>query len=143
MTIKQTIREQPEALRLADALEHDPMPMGWYLDAAAELRRLYTENERLRAEAVKLRNLRADAIHACALANIRAVELEEVLRLAASLVDELDGLVGESDGVSGLHLNGDVATWDELLPGGRFERLSSLDDLRAALAQREEEGEKP
>lgn len=54
--------------------------------------------------------------------------------LAARLVDELDGLVFESDGVSGLHLNGDVATWDELLPGGRFERLSSLDELCAALA---------
>jgi hypothetical protein len=54
--------------------------------------------------------------------------------LAARLVDELDGLVSESDGVSGLHLNGDVATWEELLPGGRFERLSSLDELREALA---------
>ena len=31
--------KQPKALRLADALEHDPMPMGWYLDAAEELRR--------------------------------------------------------------------------------------------------------
>lgn len=69
-------------------------------------------------------------------------EVDEVSRLAAQLVDELDGLVGESDGVSGLHLNGDVATWDELLPGGRFERLSSLDELRAALAQRDEEGER-
>jgi hypothetical protein len=29
----------PEALRLADALDYDPMPMGWYLEAAAELRR--------------------------------------------------------------------------------------------------------
>lgn len=54
--------------------------------------------------------------------------------LAARLVDELDGMGGESDGVPGLHLNGDVATWDELLPGGRFERLSSLDELRAAIA---------
>ena len=49
MTVKQTTCKQPEALRLADALDHDPMPMGWYLDAAAELRRLHTENERLRA----------------------------------------------------------------------------------------------
>lgn len=60
--------------------------------------------------------------------------------LAARLVDELDGLVGESDGVSGLHRNGDVATWDELLPGGRFERLSSLDELRAALAAQQQGG---
>jgi hypothetical protein len=60
--------------------------------------------------------------------------------LAARLVDELDGLVGESYGVSGLHLNGDVAPWDELLPGGRFERLSSLDELRAALAAQQQGG---
>ena len=61
--------------------------------------------------------------------------------LAARLVDELDSLVGESDGVSGLHRNGDVATWDELLPGGRFERLSSLDELRVALAAQQQEGQ--
>lgn len=44
-----TYKTQPEALRLADALDHDPMPMGWYLDAAEELRQLHAENERLRA----------------------------------------------------------------------------------------------
>ena len=60
--------------------------------------------------------------------------------LAARLVDELDGLVGESYGVSGLHLNGDAAPWDDLLPGGRFERLSSLDELRAALATQQQGG---
>lgn len=38
------------------------------------------EIEVLRAEAVKLRNMRADAVHAAALANIRAVEMEEALR---------------------------------------------------------------
>ena len=35
---------QPEALRLADALELDPMPVGWYIEAAAELRRLHEVN---------------------------------------------------------------------------------------------------
>jgi hypothetical protein len=40
-----------EAIRLADALELDPMPLGWYIEAGAELRRLHAENERLRAEA--------------------------------------------------------------------------------------------
>jgi hypothetical protein len=61
--------------------------------------------------------------------------------LAARLVDELDGLVSESDGVSGLHLNGDLAPWDELLPGGRFECLSSLDELREALASTQQQGQ--
>lgn len=30
-------------------------------------------------------------------------------------------LIESSHGVTGLHLNGDVAPWDELLTGGRFE----------------------
>ena len=30
-------------------------------------------------------------------------------------------LMDESDGVAGLHLNGDIATWDELERGGEFE----------------------
>lgn len=53
----------------------------------------------------------------------------------AGLVADIDGLVSESDGVAGLHLNGDVAPWGELLPGGRFERFEHLEAARAALAQ--------
>lgn len=40
-------------------------------------------------------------------------------------------LIDESKGVAGLHLNGDVADWDELLAGGRFEEW--LRDFSAAL----------
>lgn len=39
--------KQLEALRLADALDLDPMPVGWYIEAAAELRRLHEVNEEL------------------------------------------------------------------------------------------------
>lgn len=42
------------------------------------------------------------------------------------LAQEIWDLISESEGVAGLHLNGDLAPWDELLPGGRFERLTSL-----------------
>lgn len=56
------------------------------------------EVEALRAEAVKLRNLRADAIHECALANVRAEQLAEALRKIAALKeresDELRDAVG-------------------------------------------------
>ena len=38
--------DKPEALRLADELDADPMVLG-YEQAAAELRRLHAENERL------------------------------------------------------------------------------------------------
>lgn len=49
------------------------------------------------------------------------------------LVDDIENLAGESDGVIGLHLNGDTARWGELLPGGRFERLTYLAVARELL----------
>lgn len=50
------------------------------------------------------------------------------------LVGDLDGLISQSDGVSGLHLNGDIAQWDELLYGGTYETwLMSLEVARKAL----------
>lgn len=45
---------------------------------------------------------------------------EEVRRLRLA-VDAVVVLIKESRGVTGLHHNGDVAPWAELLPGGRFE----------------------
>ena len=57
-------------------------------------------------------------------------EALETLRL---LVYEIDCLVDESDGVYGLHMNGDPSPWGEILPGGRFERLCSLEAARSLL----------
>jgi hypothetical protein len=45
---------------------------------------------------------------------------------SSSLSREIWDLISESDGVYGLHQNGDLAPWDELLPGGEYERLLSL-----------------
>lgn len=53
---------------------------------------------------------------------------------AQGLIDDIDCLMSESEGVAGLHLNGDLAPWNELEPGGRFERLTHLDLLREVLA---------
>lgn len=54
---------------------------------------------------------------------------------AQTVLKDLDALIAESHGVSGLHLNGDIATWGELTKGGRFEEwLCSLEQLRAALS---------
>jgi len=36
-------------------------------------------------------------------------------------VSAVDALISDSEGVAGLHLNGDVAPWEELRTGGRFE----------------------
>ena len=141
------------------ALEMGPTPGPWVVCPTNS--GTFVKSERVSGYLAEVRHCRttqdvkADAhlIAACDPDTIRAL-LEErdtlaaaiaqrpagrVHDLAAPLVDELDGLVGESDGVSGLHLNGDVATWDEMLPGGRFERLSSLDELRAALATQHQE----
>ena len=46
--------------------------------------------------------------------------LERVAELEAG-IDAVESLINESAGVSGLYLNGDLAPWDELLAGGRFE----------------------
>jgi hypothetical protein len=49
-------------------------------------------------------------------------------------LDAVQALIDESQGVCGLHLNGDIATWDELLQGGRFEGwLLDFSIARAAL----------
>ena len=54
-------------------------------------------------------------------------EIERLRGRLALLEGELKGLdavqdlINNSYGVAGLHLNGDVAPWDELLEGGRFE----------------------
>lgn len=56
----------------------------------------------------------------------------DILRAGIVAVDEL---IRESDGVVGLHLNGDVAPWSDLLAGGRYEEW--LGDLSAAMAERE------
>lgn len=54
--------------------------------------------------------------------------------LALSLVQDLDDLIQHSEGVAGLHMNGDVADWGSLTEGGTFGAwLSSYDRLRHAL----------
>ena len=41
----------------------------------------------------------------------------------------VEDLMNESAGVDGLHLNGDLAPWEELRTGGRFEDwLKDFDD---------------
>lgn len=61
---------------------------------------------------------------AAALLQQQAAELATLRKLREEILD----LASESTGVAGLHLNGDIAPWDELLPGGRYERLTSLPD---------------
>lgn len=60
----------------------------------------------------------------------------ELLEAAISVLGDIEGLIHESTGVCGLHLNGEIAPWSELLAGGRFEDwLGSLETLREAIAK--------
>jgi hypothetical protein len=59
------------------------------------------------------------------------MKAHELLNL---LLDDLDALVDNSEGVAGLHPNGDVASWESLREGGRFETwLMRMDEARAFL----------
>ena len=55
------------------------------------------------------------------------------LKLAREAIGEVQDLIGGSHGVYGLHLNGDESPWGELEQGGRFERLTSLNEALAAI----------
>lgn len=53
-----------------------------------------------------------------------------------SLVKGMDDLIVSSEGVTGLHRNGDVAPWDSLTAGGEFEDwLGVLDEARNLLKE--------
>ncbi len=65
-------------------------------------------------------------------------ELEQrLLKALKNLLSDVEGLMGESSGVYGLHLNGDVSPWSEIDEGGRFERLSNLSEARAVIEEAE------
>lgn len=58
---------------------------------------------------------------------------DEALKAADALAKDLGDLIAESEGVYGLHRNGDPSPWSELLEGGRFEEwLRSLAAFTAA-----------
>ena len=53
---------------------------------------------------------------------------------AARVLHDIDDIVANSEGVAGLHMNGEVAEWHSLMSGGSFEAwLRSVEVLRAAL----------
>lgn len=58
----------------------------------------------------------------------------QLLAVLEGLAEDVQGLIAESHGVAGMHLNGDVAPWHELEAGGRFERLTNLPAAFATIA---------
>lgn len=71
---------------------------------------------------------------------LRATEagLRERVKVLEFGLSEVETLMDESEGVAGLHLNGDVAPWSELRSGGRFEEwLLGFDEASALLEKKE------
>lgn len=62
---------------------------------------------------------------------------QQLLAALKGLTEDIQCLIGESSGVYGLHLNGDLSPWVDLEAGGRFERLTNLPDAHAAIAAAE------
>jgi len=61
-------------------------------------------------------------------AAVAAIESYKMKKLVEGLL-AVESLILESRGVAGLHLNGDLASWDELRSGGRYEQwLYQFDD---------------
>lgn len=79
-------------------------------------------------------SLRASVVPAPAATPGVQINRTDVFKFAGQLLAEIDDLIETTDGLAGLHRNGDLATWEELLPEGQYERLSSIEMLRDALA---------
>lgn len=60
-------------------------------------------------------NLKAKIAQSDALYIKKIERLELRVQQLESIIDEFADLVNNSDGVYGLHLNGDLATWKELM----------------------------
>lgn len=62
--------------------------------------------------------------------------LAEAVEVVRAVVNDFDDLTSESDGVYGLHLNGDSAPWAELCSGGVHEEWTiGVEKARAFLAK--------
>jgi hypothetical protein len=66
---------------------------------------------------------------------VHVSEVERLIIAAKSLVSDIEDLARDSEGVAGLHLNGDVTTWSSLMAGGAYQDwLNSVSILSETLA---------
>jgi len=77
------------------------------------------------------RQASADRIEADRLRGVNATLLEALNRL----LHDVDDLTSSSQGVAGLHLNGDIAPWSDLVEGGHMEAWlgEATHEARAAI----------
>lgn len=61
-------------------------------------------------------------------------KVARLVEAATVFAHDVRDLIANSDGVAGLHMNGDMAEWESLLPGGSFSPwLQSIADLESLL----------
>lgn len=72
----------------------------------------------------------------------RLASAERVVKRARVAISDFDDLVGSSEGVYGLHLNGDPAPWESILAGGAYDYWTEgITTLRAALSSHRGQGD--
>jgi predicted RNase H-like nuclease (RuvC/YqgF family) len=114
---------------IAERLRH--MELAPCDEAADEIDRLRAEVASLKSDLESYMRIANDeANENVSLTQQLAAAKEYAERLREAL-EEVSGLINESSGVYGLHLNGDPSPWEELLPGGKFEWLASFDEAIA------------
>lgn len=64
-------------------------------------------------------------------------EKDDLLGALKTVLSDIECLMGDSEGVAGLHRNGDLAPWGDLTDGGSFGDWLPLDYARAAIAKAE------
>ena len=117
------------------AIHCTPLDDAWRVNAG-DYRKQQVANARFFAHAREDVPRLLDALDAetarADVAEARAAGLRAAL---AGVLRSFDDLVAESYGVTGLHRNGDVAPWNELLEGGHFEEWTEpqFSIARAAL----------
>ena len=78
---------------------------------------------------------RAEKAETEAAAILSDPRVKALVEAAAVTLHDIDDLVANSEGVAGLHMNGDVACWESIMDGGAFGAwLSSVEKLRLTLA---------
>jgi len=73
------------------------------------------------------------------LASIDTALVKELVEAAARVAADVADLAAHSEGVAGLHMNGDLAPWESLLDGGEFGTwLGSVAELEEVIAKMKE-----
>lgn len=86
-----------------------------------DIERMIIDNEHWHVRVTQVTAERDSALAQLAESQAARLAAEQMVERMKKGLDAVTDLIAESHGVAGLHLNGDIATWDELRKGGRFD----------------------